>query len=146
MKSLTRENTITETYGYEAYDGTFFTSESECVQYESTAKSVVGQMYKKLVVASGAAHDLFVDGDCDSQLDVVCCKTVEDLTIVNQHIINQCGVGNNPILDTSVLGNMIIILWGYLHDWCDVYSSFEDIIATMYKNYNKLIGKDMNQS
>ena len=50
MKELTKEVVTREVTGYEAFDGTVFNSEVECVKYEGTAEAVITKRFFSHIV------------------------------------------------------------------------------------------------
>lgn len=62
MKELKRTITREEVYGYEAYDGTTFKTEQECVNYEETAEAVINKRFNDLIIETHNEYQLFNNG------------------------------------------------------------------------------------
>ena len=58
MKAITNVKTVEEIVGYEACDGTRFTTKEECQKYENTAEAVIKGRFKKLVVKEMVGSDI----------------------------------------------------------------------------------------
>lgn len=58
MKAIKNVKTVEEIVGYEACDGTRFTTKEECEKYENTARAVIRGRFKKLVVKEMEGIDI----------------------------------------------------------------------------------------
>lgn len=50
MKEIKQSRIIEEVTGYEAFDGTVFKTEEECIKYEGTAEAVITKRFFSHVV------------------------------------------------------------------------------------------------
>lgn len=69
-------------YRYIAVDGTEFSDEEECIKYEKTCKCVLHTEYMKRVVGRIAEDELFFNGSCDYDYDIVRINSDEDAEAV----------------------------------------------------------------
>ena len=87
MKEIKWTRTIEEVVAYEANDGTRFNSKEECEKYEETAKSVIFNEFKQLMVgepfSESSIWENFGYGSEEFQLAVIEIKNVDDLHIAN---------------------------------------------------------------
>lgn len=60
MKEIKQSRIIEEVTGYEAFDGTVFKTEDECIKYEETAEAVITKRFFSHVV-KGNKHNSVVD-------------------------------------------------------------------------------------
>lgn len=83
MKEIKKEVSHTVTT-YEAVDGTPFTNKEECEKYEQTAKCVLQQRYKPLVVKTVTEYDIFACGSEDCVVDIIKLTEAKDIDTVIQ--------------------------------------------------------------
>ena len=83
MKEIKKERTITDTY-YEAVDGTQFSSKEECQKYENTAKAVLREKFKKLIIEESTEYDFFSAGSDENTVYAVKMETEGDMDTVLQ--------------------------------------------------------------
>ena len=69
---------------YIAVDGTEFTSQAECEEYEKTAKCALLVRYNALKVRETTEYDLFHAGSEDSAVDIVQLKEEKDKDTIIQ--------------------------------------------------------------
>lgn len=107
---------ITETFekvtGYEAFDGTRFTSEEECCEYEGKAVNIVYQRFLKLVVNTCDEYDIFNIFGCGSEdydwlvLDIKDKADIETIELYSQF------TGRPITVDEKYIGKRVIMSYG----------------------------------
>ena len=88
MKEIKKERTVYDIY-YEAVDGTQFNSKEECQKYENTAKAVLRERFKKLVLKATTEYSFFGIGSDDDKLFIVKMETEADRDTVLQLYYND---------------------------------------------------------
>jgi len=117
MTEIKRTRTIEEVTGYKANDGRFFKDKEECEKYEQTAKMVIFNDFKRLIVGG----DTFVEcciwenfgyGSEEYELAVIEIKDKEDLRIANMYgEINKKGT---PLTE-DVIGKRVLVHIGDIY-------------------------------
>lgn len=88
MKKVEKQRTTTYEM-WQATDGTEFSSKEECQKYEESAKGVLRERFKKLVVAEENAWDLLY-GYEDNTVYAVKLETTEDVeTLLQLYILEN---------------------------------------------------------
>lgn len=83
MKEIKIENTVYTTQ-YEAIDGTRFTSKEECEKYDNTARAILKEKFRKLVVEEGTEETFFICGSDENATYAVKIASEEDADTVLQ--------------------------------------------------------------
>jgi hypothetical protein len=104
---------------YVSVDGREFTNEVDCKAWESS--------YKGTLEASWKLIDKKQVSDCDygfawSSEDHECYaikpKNLDEIVLINAYI--KATTGNDGTLTTKHIGKLLILNFGYDHDYCDV--------------------------
>lgn len=93
MKEITKEVTKTEIVGYEANDGTKFSSAEECRKYEQTAFSVINKRFLDMKVDNefdgetlgDAISGGWLNGYCGDTFVIIEIKNEDDLRAANMY-------------------------------------------------------------
>lgn len=83
MKEIKIENTVYTTQ-YEAIDGTRFTSKEECEKYDNTARAILKEKFRKLVIDEGTEETFFICGSDENTAYAVKIASEEDADVVLQ--------------------------------------------------------------
>lgn len=131
MKEIKTERTYT-TYDvtYEAIDGTIFDNQSECEQYEKTAKCVISDKYNKLVIKKSTEYAVFSAGSDDDAVDIVKLNNQEDIDTVMQ----MCYAVHNRWLSNPDESSKNYAE-KFLNDCQQAYS--EDDLLLIHRGYDK---------
>ena len=117
MKTITNVKTVEEIVGYEACDGTRFTTMDECEKYENTAKAVIKSRFKKLVIKEIEGINLTKEGiayigagiDEDWYYALVEIKDENDLRAAQMyHEIEGCKSGKYGF-DETMIGKRVLV-------------------------------------
>lgn len=134
MKELIHE--VTETYAWEANDGTVFYDKNECEQYEKTAKCAIISRLRELFVGRDdpkkhggelSEYAVFEGYGCGSEdylMAVLCIKNENDLYAVNQY---AAMVGAKPVPSTMV-HECILVGFGYGYEDLYVYGTYGEVV------------------
>ena len=139
MKELTHTKTVTETYGYQAYDGAFFSSKEECEKYEITAKAVIFNEFKRLFVGEDFSEtqifENFGYGSDEWGKAVIDIKNADDLHAVNMWIENAKYCDHTGGLDNSYIGKRLLVNLGQYGDFgdCNLYPRTEEELIEDFK-------------
>lgn len=146
MKAITNVKTVEEIVGYEACDGTRFTTKEECQKYENTAKAVIKGRFKKLVVKEMVGIDITSEGSAyvgagieeDWYYALVAIKDENDLKAAQMYYaLEGCKSGKYGF-DETMIGKRVIVGIGCgkypmpeegskcEYDNCYVYGTIED--------------------
>ena len=148
MKELTRTREVTEVYGYESDDGTYFKTEEECRKYEETARYAIDKAFFDLCVRQDedksfngvmfAECGIFENFGCGSDewmLVVVEMKSAEDLKIVDMYRkehLHETQL-NHPknMLTKDHIGKRVLVGIGQHYEGYDafyVYGTVDEVV------------------
>lgn len=136
MKELKRTVTTETVYGYEANDGTVFSSKEECEKYEQSARCVIRQHAKDI---------LFREWDCDSlfggftyydPIKVWFIKDENTLSIVNQYLHNVDPSAR--LITPEYIGLRVAAVVSTEADYVSVLGTYNEILLDFTNKLNKL--------
>lgn len=153
MKELKRTREVTEIYGYESDDGTYFRTEEECKKYEETARYAIDKAFFDLCIRQDedssfngvmfpecSIFENFGYGSEEWMLVVVEMKTLEDLKIVDMYRKEHLGHSSidNPkcMLTKEYIGKRVLVGIGQHYEGYDafyVYGTVDEVIEK-FKN------------
>lgn len=146
---------ITETFkkviGYKAFDGTIFTSEEECCEYEDKAVNVVYKRFFELVVKKCNEYDMFNIIGCGSEdyywlvLDI---KDKADLDTIEMYA--QFTGTPEFTVDKKYIGKRIIVSYGCDYDahkyrYFKNYGTLDEIIELFKTQMDKFFYPKENE-
>lgn len=137
MKELKRTVTTEETYGFEASDGTVFSSKEECLKYEDSANYVIRRNAKNLLFREWDCDSLFGGYCYDDHIKVWFIKDENHLLIINQYlqmIDFRCG----NILSPEYIGNRVAVVVSEDSQYVDVLGTYHDILNGFTSDLNRL--------
>ena len=116
MKAITNVKTVEEIVGYEACDGTRFTTKEECEKYENTATAVIKGRFKKLVVKEMEGMDITSEGcayvgagvEEDWYYALVAIKDENDLKAAQMYHALE-GFNGKHGFDETMIGKKVIV-------------------------------------
>ena len=137
MKKIQREETkVIYTDIYVSVDGKEFTNEADCKAWENS--------YRGTLEASWKLIDKKEVSDCDygmpwSSEDNECYaikpKNLDEIVLINAYISGTTSVEGK--LTTQHIGKLLLLNFGYDHDWCDAYV-LEDHLAKLTERIAQL--------
>lgn len=113
IKELKETKTIEEVVGFQASDGTVFSSRDEANKYESTCKCVIMAPYKKLVVNTISEFDFYnQNAGCeDFYYDILIPKTDKDIDVINKAL--KFAYSGSKVLDETYIGKTVLVYRDY---------------------------------
>lgn len=114
MKINKTTKTIEEITSYEAFDGTQFKTESECIKYEESAHSAVKKAAWHYLVAERADDAVFTC--CE---DSLCTFDVPDTTAYNiiRHWMELANLYHKELFTPDYIGKRVGVMHGYGDDF-----------------------------
>ena len=123
MKEITTTKVIT--IGYEAFDGTRFSTEDDCRKYEQSAKGVIRRSAEDLMVSKMVSIESLYDCFCCE--DMICVwdiNTADHLQIVNQYLDT---IDYGTRVDPKYLGKRVAAIAGADDSWACVLGTEEEL-------------------
>ena len=124
MKEIKRTRTIEEVTGYEANDGTIFTTKEECKKYEESAECAVRAMFDSICVKNMHHDKTFAEcelwerygyGGEDFKYVIADIKTEDELKIANMFCKMWASQYGKP-LGIDYIGKRVLIAIGDNYD------------------------------
>ena len=144
MKELKRTKTIEETYGYEAFDGTFFRTEESCREYESSANATIRHMAYDLLVKPKVCVDSVLPLYCgDDNAMVWDIKDADHLRIVNQFLSH---IDSRKALGAEYIGKRVCVVVGYDEGWFYILGTRDEVLAEYTKDIDRLFADPKDTS
>ena len=142
MKEITKQKTITEVIGYEAEDGTQFSSKVECEKYENSALNAIRGMFRKLMVSEPFSENCIWEhygyGSDEYMMCVVDIKTEDDLKVAIMYQ-NEVDPTATKKFDTDMIGKKILVDLGYNNGWGDPQCIIMGSIPDLVKEFKKTL-------
>jgi hypothetical protein len=129
---------------YVSVDGKEFDNEADCKAWEKSYKGTLEASWKliKKIEVSDCALGLPWSSD-DHECYVLKPKNLDEITLLNAYIESStCSKG---LLTAQHIGELIVLNFGYDHDYCDVYEladhlkSITEYIGRMNEKINELV-------
>ena len=139
MKRIEKEYTRVEKNVYfEAYDGTHFTNEDECIKYESNAKAVAGKKVQAFLVKRTYSESIFSDfhATCDEKVEIYLPRNMEDVDALNNYL--NFVYSDYDVIGSECIGKYVVVDYSYDEDWCRA-QIFEDKIENFKKLFEKMV-------
>jgi hypothetical protein len=123
MKEITTTKVVT--IGYEAFDGTRFSTEDECRKYEKSAEVVIRRNAEDLMVGKMVSvESLYECFCCDDMICVWDIDTADHLRIVNQYLDT---IDYGTRVDPKYLGERVAVVVGAYDGWAGVLGTEEEL-------------------
>ena len=121
MKKIQREVKTYESI-FVSVDGKEFKNEEDCKAWESSYKGTLAASWKQLKKINVNSVELGLPWSSDDhECYAIRPKDIEKITLINAYIHSSTG-GNGPItLTAQQIGQLIVLNFGYDHDYCDWY-------------------------
>ena len=137
-----RENRITRTIeevnGYYAEDGQWFKDKAECEKYEQSAKMVLYGMLKDNRIGITNAYALFENGCEDDPVEIYNIDSEITRERLNRYIILETRYNQN-LITADMIGETIILQWGYDKEYCYCHGTIEDVLNDIKERYDKVV-------
>ena len=129
MKPITKTETIEKVVAYEASDGTRFSSEDQCREYEKTAKAVVKTRFNEMLKNSTNIDKLcdvpLVGAGCDWNVALVHLNSESELIAANMWFEM---ISSSKRFTDDMIGKDIVIGVDCYDDWAYVYGTIDECI------------------
>lgn len=114
-----REEIVKYTDIYVSADGREFTNEADCKAWEKSYKGTLEASWKLIEKkeVNGCDYGLSWTSE-DDECYAIKPKTFDDIVFINAYIEGTTSVKGT--LTTAHIDKMILLNFGYDHDWCDV--------------------------
>lgn len=132
-------------YLYEATDGTRFDSKEECQKYEKSAKGVLKERFKELVVYTDSESNILGSGSEEYTLYGVRLKEERDKDTVLQFYLldnsyaqqnNDCVVRAKEFIDFAYKENDILLVGEDYDGYISIFDCCKHIVNRLYNTEN----------
>ena len=137
MKKIQREETkVIYTDIYVSVDGKEFTNEADCKAWENSYRGTLEASWKLInkKKVSDCNYGLPWSSE-DNECYAIKPKNLDEIVLINAYINSTTSVEGK--LTTDHIGKLLILNFGYDHDWCDVYV-LEDHLAKIAGRIDEL--------
>lgn len=121
MKKIQREETkVIYTDIYVSVDGREFTNEKDCREWENSYKGTLEASWQLIDKKRVYDTDYGIPwSNDDNECYAVKPQNLDEIVFINAYINGTTSVEGK--LTTQHIGKLLILNFGYDHDWCDVY-------------------------
>ena len=137
MKKIQREETkVIYKDIFVSVDGREFENEADCKAWESSYRGTLEASWKLIEKKEVCDCDYGIPWSSeDHECYAIKPKNLDEIVLINAYI--KATTGNNGILTTKHIGELLMLDFGYDHDYCDVYN-FAEHIAKITEKIAKL--------
>jgi hypothetical protein len=137
MKKIQQELKIYKDI-YVSVDGKEFKTEEECKAWENSYKGTLAASFAEIkkVEAYSPSLGLPYSND-DQECYVIKPKDLNEITLINAYIQSSTYDGSGQRLTAKYIGKLVVLNFGYDHDYCEVYL-LEDYIQSITNYITKL--------
>lgn len=137
MRKIQREETkVIYKDIFVSVDGREFENEADCKAWESSYRGTLEaswKLIKKKEVFNGDYGIAYSSEDHECY--AIKPKNLDEIVLINAYV--KATTGDNGKLTTDHIGKLLLINFGYEHDWCDV-DILEDVVAKITERVAKL--------
>lgn len=121
MKKIQREETkVIYTDIYVSVDGKEFTNEADCKAWESSYQGTLSASWQLIKKKEVCGSDFGIPWACEAhECYIIKPKNLDEVVLINAYI--ESSTSNKICLTTDHIGKLVLLNFGYDHDWCDVY-------------------------
>lgn len=144
---------------YIAEDGTVFSNEEECKEYEESALFAISKELKRLTKDNTSQYEINDSFSCDDVVEIFDVQTERDLENLRRYLylkmrkngasedrVKECftskdGKRNRYVFDNVTVGHEVMIFWNYEENYFWVYNdgSINGYCDFSRENITKLI-------
>lgn len=140
---INKKEVITYKNIYISDDGREFEDENSCKEWEKSYKGTLNASWNLIKKISVDASRIGFPGGCsDEECYVLRPKNMDEIIFLNAYIRNSTGC-NADILNINHIGKMIVLNFGYDHDYCSCYIT-EELIKEI-SNYTSEIETNLDK-
>lgn len=144
MEKITKM--VEQVIGYKAADGTYFTTEEQCKEYEESAKCVIRNAVKELIVIATDAESLFgceTMTSSDYLVEFYRIKNAHDLTVLNQYIsLLTYGDKSQNLVPVGAIGNVVGVSYSYDSEYACYIGTIGEYCNRLAERYDTLMPKE----
>lgn len=121
MKKIQRE---LKTYKdiYVSVDGKEFDNETDCKAWETSYKGTLAASWAQIKKVDASSVNLGLPWNSDDhECYAIKPQSLEEITLINAYIQSSTCNHNDITLLADHIGKLVILNFGYDHDYCDVY-------------------------
>lgn len=135
MKKIQREVTISKDI-YVSVDGKEFTNEADCKAWENSYKGTLEASWQLINKKRVYDTDYGIPWSSeDHECYAIKPKNLDEIVLINAYI--KATTDNEGRLTTEHIGQLIMLDFGYDHDYCDIWVLSERVDAIV-RNIAKL--------
>lgn len=140
MRKIQREETkVIYTDIYVSVDGKEFTNEADCKAWETSYKGTIEASWQLINKKKVYNTDYGIPWSSeDHECYAIKPKNLDEIVLINAYI--KATTSDNGKLTTEHIGKLLILNFGYDHDYCDV-DILADHIAKLTEHFAKLVAK-----
>lgn len=140
MKKIQREETkVVYTDIYVSVDGKEFTNEADCREWETSYRGTLEASWQLINKKKVYDTDYGIPWSSeDHECYAIKPKNLDEIVLINAYI--KATTGSAGRLTTENIGQLIMLDFGYDHDYCDIWDLSERIDA-ITRNINRLEAK-----
>jgi hypothetical protein len=137
MKKIQREETkVIYKDIFVSVDGREFENEADCKAWETSYKGTLEASWKLLNKKEVFNGDYGISYSSeDHECYVIKPKNLDEIVLINAYV--KATTSDNGKLTTEHIGKLLLVNFGYEHDWFDV-DILEDVLANIAERVNKL--------
>ena len=120
MKKIQREVKTYEDI-FVSVDGKEFKNEADCKTWEASYKGTLAESWRQMKKIEVNSVELGLPWSSDDhECYAIRPKDIDEITLINAYINSSTGQGA-VTLAADMIGKLIILNFGYDHDYCDWY-------------------------
>ena len=144
---INKKEVVTYKNIYISDDGREFEDENSCKEWEKSYKGTLNVSWNLIKKISVDASSIGFPGGCsDEECYVLRPKNMDEIIFLNAYIRSSTGY-NTDILNINHIGKMIVLNFGYDHDYCSC-CIVEELIKDISNYASKLetnLDKEMQE-
>ena len=141
MKKIQREETVVvRKEVYVSVDGKEFENEADCKAWENSYKGTLEASWKLIKKEEVSDCNLGIAySNDDHECYAIKPKNLDEIVVINAYIASST-YNNGDKLTSAHIGKLIVLNFGYDHDYCDVII-LEDHLNKLKEHISELEGK-----
>lgn len=139
MKKIQREETkVIYKDIYVSVDGKEFDNEADCKAWEKSYEGTIKASWELIKKIKVDPTDIgYPGGNEDDECYVIEPKNLDEIVLINAYIKSSTYDDFAVTLTTEHIGKLVVLNFGYDHDWCGRYI-LTDLVANITKKIAKL--------
>lgn len=144
MTELKRTYTEEKVYGYQAKDGTIFTSKEQCEQYEESARCAAAFAAQAFEVRAGDTVDSYnvIDTCCEETVTIYDVTNAEALHVINTYLDTFGSWAHKELIDPKYIGKRVAVHFWYEDAGYVVLGSHDELIERTLCKLNEMFERE----